>query len=91
MRTVNVHEAKTTLSQLLVEIERGEQITISRAGTPVAKLVSIQADSHPAKRKLDILQGYISVPDDFDCWASADISDLFEGSDEPLHTTPEHP
>jgi len=32
MKTVNVHEAKTTLSQLLVEVEQGEEATIARWG-----------------------------------------------------------
>lgn len=39
MKTVNVHEAKTTLSALLTEVERGEDVTIARNGVPVAKLV----------------------------------------------------
>ena len=43
MKTVNVHEAKTTLSALLAEVERGEEITIARNGTPVAKLVRVTA------------------------------------------------
>lgn len=38
---VNVHEAKTHLSQLLARVESGEQITIARAGTPVARLVPV--------------------------------------------------
>jgi len=36
---VNVHEAKTHLSRLLARVEAGEEILISRAGQPVARLV----------------------------------------------------
>jgi prevent-host-death family protein len=43
MKSVNVHEAKTTLSALLSEVERGEEITIARNGIPVARLVGIEA------------------------------------------------
>jgi prevent-host-death family protein len=43
LKTVNVHEAKTTLSALLSEVERGEEVTIARNGTPVAKLVRVTA------------------------------------------------
>ncbi|MCA0436631.1 MAG: type II toxin-antitoxin system prevent-host-death family antitoxin [Austwickia sp.] len=39
MTQVNVHEAKTHLSQLLERVASGETITIARAGTPVADLV----------------------------------------------------
>ena len=42
-KTVNVHEAKTHLSRLLERVERGEELTIARAGTPVAKLVPVGA------------------------------------------------
>lgn len=40
MKTVNVHEAKTTFSALLAEIERtGSRVVICRNGKPVADLV----------------------------------------------------
>jgi antitoxin (DNA-binding transcriptional repressor) of toxin-antitoxin stability system len=42
MRTVNVHEAKTTLSALLVEVEeKGETVIICRNGKPVAELRAV--------------------------------------------------
>ena len=45
MKSVNVHEAKTTLSALLAQVEKtGERIFICRNGKPVADLV-------PHKRK----------------------------------------
>ena len=39
MITVNVNEAKTHLSRLLVQVEAGEDVVIARNGKPVAKLV----------------------------------------------------
>ena len=39
MVTVNVHEAKTSLSSLLARVEAGEEVVIARNGTPVARLV----------------------------------------------------
>ncbi|MCB0911979.1 MAG: type II toxin-antitoxin system prevent-host-death family antitoxin [Propionibacteriaceae bacterium] len=45
MTTVNVYEAKTQLSKLLELVERGESVTIARAGKPVADLVPhVRAD-----------------------------------------------
>lgn len=38
---VNVHDAKTHLSQLLARVEAGEHIVIARAGKPVARLEPI--------------------------------------------------
>jgi prevent-host-death family protein len=37
-KTVNIHAAKTQLSQLVARAERGEKITIARDGKPVAQL-----------------------------------------------------
>ena len=45
MATVGTFEAKTNFSALLERVERGEQITITRRGKPVAKLVRIDSDS----------------------------------------------
>ena len=40
MKEVAVYEAKTRLSELLVEVEQGEQITNTRRGLPVVRLVA---------------------------------------------------
>ena len=39
---VNIHAAKTHLSRLVARAEKGERITIARAGKPVAQLVTAQ-------------------------------------------------
>ena len=39
MIEVGVSEAKTRLSALLGEVARGEEVSITRRGTPVARLV----------------------------------------------------
>ena len=39
MRSVGSFEAKTHLSELLASVERGEEIVITRRGTPVARLL----------------------------------------------------
>lgn len=41
MKQIGVYEAKTHLPRLLDEVERGESITITRHGRPVARLVPI--------------------------------------------------
>jgi antitoxin (DNA-binding transcriptional repressor) of toxin-antitoxin stability system len=40
---VNVHQAKTHLSQLLQEVEQGQEVVIARSGVPIARLVAWQA------------------------------------------------
>jgi prevent-host-death family protein len=42
VRSVDIRKAKTTLSALLAEVERGEQIVITRNGQPIAQLTRIE-------------------------------------------------
>jgi prevent-host-death family protein len=43
MKTVGAFEAKTHLAKLLDEVERGEEIVITRHGKPVARLLAANA------------------------------------------------
>jgi prevent-host-death family protein len=45
---VNIHDAKTRLSQLVARAERGERITIARGGKPVAQLGPAPRSIRPA-------------------------------------------
>jgi antitoxin (DNA-binding transcriptional repressor) of toxin-antitoxin stability system len=55
---VNVHQAKTTLSKLLVMVENGAQVVIARDGKPVARLAPLAG---PPPRPLGFL-GPADVP-----------------------------
>ncbi len=72
---VNIHEAKTHLSRLLERVAMGEEVVIAKSGTPVARLVPIQA--HSRKRVLGSAKGEFKVPDDFNDPLPKDIEDLF--------------
>ncbi len=61
--SVNMHEAKTHLSRLVERVEGGEEIVISRAGKPAAKLVPVAQPKKLGKRKLGGWEG-IEVPTD---------------------------
>jgi prevent-host-death family protein len=39
---VGAYEAKTKFSELLERVENGEEITVTRHGTPVARLVPVR-------------------------------------------------
>lgn len=41
MRTVAVYEAKNRFSEMIAAVELGEEITITRHGAPVARLVAV--------------------------------------------------
>ena len=47
---VGAYEARTHFSELLEKVESGEEITITKHGTPVARLVPIKKELTPAER-----------------------------------------
>lgn len=71
---MNVHYAKTNLSRLLEAVRQGEEIVISRAGTPVAKLIPFSAGT----RQLGADKGLVSIADDFDAPLPPDVLSDFE-------------
>ena len=58
MPVVTVHEAKTNLSKLLAEVQRGEEVVIARGREPVARLVPFEARR---PRRPGALQGRIAL------------------------------
>lgn len=60
---VNMHEAKTQLSKLVARVEGGEQIVITRAGKPAAKLVPIPREK-PGRRRLGGWEGQVWMASD---------------------------
>jgi prevent-host-death family protein len=66
----NIHEAKTNLSRIIERVERGEEIIISRAGTPVAKVVPLTHTVHRTGR--GSLRGKLVMAPD---WDSREVND----------------
>jgi prevent-host-death family protein len=81
MRIVNIHEAKTHLSQLVERAAQGEPFIIARAGKPLVKVTPLDAPTGAEVRRLGFMAGQITVPEDFDRMGSADIERLFQGDE----------
>ena len=73
---INVHEAKTHFSKLLARVAAGEEIIIGRAGTPVAKLVSLSPPLVP--RVPGSARGQVVMSPDFDAPLPEDLLAEFE-------------
>ncbi|MCX7069547.1 MAG: type II toxin-antitoxin system Phd/YefM family antitoxin [Gammaproteobacteria bacterium] len=82
MSSVNMLEAKSSLSRLVESIEQGREreIVIARNGRPAAKLVPI--DAVPAGKRLGIAKGKFNVPDTIDAH-NTEVADLFLGGQKP--------
>ena len=63
---VNVHEAKTTLSKLLLAVEAGEEVVIGRNGVPVAKLVKVEPPSRRRRKPPESWRGKVWIAPDID-------------------------
>lgn len=74
--SVNIHEAKTHLSQLLARVKEGEEIIIAKAGKPIARLVPVV--ERPAHRVAGSAKGKIVIAPDFDAPLPEPVLEAFE-------------
>lgn len=74
--TVTVQEAATNIEQLLKRVAGGDEVVISEAGRPVARLV---AATQPQQRRMPgSAIGQITIAPDFDAPLPADVLASFE-------------
>lgn len=77
---VNIHAAKSRLSELLREVEAGTDVIVARAGQPVAKL--IPWPPKPPERKIGFWDGQIHIYEDDIVGSDPEIIAMFEESAE---------
>jgi prevent-host-death family protein len=65
MKQINIYEAKTQLSNLVDQANRGKSFVIAKSGTPLAKLVPLNNEKR-TKIKLGLMKGKIKFARDFD-------------------------
>jgi len=66
MRIVNISDAKASLSKLIEQVQSGDEVVISKAGKPVAKLVRFDLDTTPRDLSQRIWHGQVWIAEDFD-------------------------
>ena len=66
VKQIGTLEAKTRLSELLAEVQRGQRFQITRHGKAIAELGPVAAPN-PTRRKLGFARGLITyIAPDFD-------------------------
>ena len=80
MPSINMLQAKSSLSRLVEAIEQGREpeIVIARNGRPAAKLVPI--DAAPTGRRIGVAKGKFKVPDNIDAH-NDEVARLFLGGE----------
>ncbi len=71
MDTINLFDAKNRLSALVDQVEAGQEVTITRRGKPVARLVPVMAESARGRevvRKLRALRQGIAQRGEIFSW-----------------------
>ena len=78
MQITNISEAKASLSKLVEQVLKGEEVVIGKAGKPVAKLVPFELDKQPRDLEQGIWEGKVHMSEDFDDLPE-DLMQLFTG------------
>ncbi|ELR99566.1 type II toxin-antitoxin system Phd/YefM family antitoxin [Gloeocapsa sp. PCC 73106] len=80
MKITNIHQAKSTLSALIEAVIAGEEVIISKAGKPVAKLVPYNPDK--VDRIPGMWRGKVQMSEDFDEALPPEMLKMFAGEEE---------
>lgn len=77
-KPVNIRAAKTHFSQLVDRAAKGEEIIISKAGKPVARLMPLAVPAR-RRRRVGLLKGRIKIAEDFDAPLPEEVLRQFYG------------
>ena len=83
MTQVNIHDAKTRLSELIAEVENGGEVVIARAGKPAVRLVKVEPERQ-VLRKGGAWKGQIWYAPDYDRSDEEILRDFEESINAPL-------
>jgi prevent-host-death family protein len=79
MKKINIHTAKTHLSQYIEEVEHGETILLCKRNQPVAEIRPLAAHRHKP-RSIGLAKGKFTVPASFFEELPEETLALFHGS-----------
>ena len=74
MYIINITDAKARFSEVVNHVISGEEIIIERMGVPVVRISRYE----PVKeqKRLGLMEGQASIPDDFDEWPAEEAQAL---------------
>ena len=64
MHAIDITQAQQHLSELIDQTLSGDEVVITKGGTPIIKLVDIS--KHKKQRQFGTAKGLIKIADDFD-------------------------
>jgi len=79
MQQLNVHAAKTHLSNLIDKAAKGDSFIIAKAGKPMVRVIPFYQQKITQNR-VGFLKNQINIPIDFDQMGQGEIINAFEGT-----------
>ena len=80
MHIVNIHQAKTHLSELINQVLAGEKVIIAKAGNPLVVLCVYNEPEFV--RQGGQLKGLLKIEENFDAPLPSEITKIFQGEEE---------
>jgi len=84
MRMINIHQAKTHLSRLVDEAERGDSFIIAKAGKPKVLVMPLPESEAQPRGLIGAMKGMYTLPENYeeiDRELDKEIERLFLGED----------
>ena len=83
MKQIDLKEAKAKLEELIERAVADEPFVIVKNGVPIATVAALRppADIAPPKRRIGLMEGQFTVPDDFNTMYREEIAKLFGAAD----------
>lgn len=78
MKSINIYEAKTRLSQLVDKAAAGEDVVVSRNGKPLVRITQLEG-AGKRRIKFGVLKGRVKISADFDAPLPDSVLAGFEG------------
>lgn len=79
MKTFNIYQTKTHLSQILELVASGEEVVIARAGKPIADIIMHKPKKN--KIKFGTMAGKLHYKDEDFVGIDPEIQEMFYGKD----------
>jgi prevent-host-death family protein len=74
MKIINLTDAKAHFSEVINQVIAGEDVIIERMGQPVVRMSHY--DSAKVGKRIGLMAGQATIPDDFDEWSDEEASFL---------------
>lgn len=81
MQTVDVQDAARHLSEIVLQVQQGETVVLMQSGKAVAQVSPVQEPKLPVSRRIGLLEGQGSVPENWKELGRKEIEEEFYGKE----------